>query len=59
MDPKEKEVLALLLEKKERKKQIKRRKCKVRDIVRKRDKCGIFTNPVNELKLGDREYYFK
>ena len=37
----------------------KKRKQWVRDIFTRRDELGEYSNLVQELRLGDREFYFK
>jgi len=63
MDSSEEEELVLLsvllVDEKSTKKQRKKRRFWVREIFRRRNDQGVFTNLVNELQFGDREYYFK
>ena len=44
---------------KKKKKNTKKRQFWVREIFRQREKQGVFSNFLCELKLGDRKYYFK
>lgn len=65
MDSSEEEELALLgfvliMNDDEKKKKLKRKhRFWVRDIYKKRKEQGIFSNLLRELRLGDREYFFK
>ena len=36
-----------------------KRKYWVRNIFQKQNELGTFSTLVNEMRLGDREYYFK
>lgn len=64
MDSSEEEELALLafdMIDNDRKKTKKRRKHRfwVRDIFKQREQQGVFSNLLRELRLGDRECFFK
>ena len=65
MDSSEEEELALLGiiliddEEKERKKKKRKHRFWVREIYRQREQQGVFSNLIRELRLGDREYFFK
>ena len=55
-------LLALALDalrRRRRKKNIKPRRFWIRDIFRRRKTSGEFHNLVRELRLGDRELYFR
>ena len=49
----------ILLDDEKKKKNTKKRQFWVREIFRQREKQGVFSNFLCELKLGDRKYYFK
>ena len=62
MDSLEEEELALLgfpLIMDDDGKKKKKRKFWVREIYKKREEQGVFSNLLRELRLDDREYFFK
>ena len=52
-------ALVIILRRRRRKKNIKPRRFWIRDIFRRRKTSGEFHNLVRELRLGDRELYFR
>ena len=53
-------VLILLKQKRKKKKKIsKSRRFWVREIFKKRNQHGLYNNLIQELRFGDREFYFK
>ena len=62
MDSSEEEIALLsviLFNNKNRRKQTKKRRFRVRQIFQRREEHGVFSNLVTELQFGDRKYYFK
>ena len=61
MDSEEEEValLCLLICDYGKRREKRKRKYWVKNIFRKRNELGAFSTLVNEMRLGDREYYFK
>ena len=63
MDSSEEEELALLgfalIMNDGKKKKKREHRFWVRDIYKKREEQGVFSNLLRELRLGDREYFFK
>ena len=64
MDSSEEEELsllgfALIMNDDGKKKKKREHRFWVRDIYKKREEQGVFSNLLRELRLGDREYFFK
>ena len=64
MDSSEEEELALLwftliMNDDEKNKKKREHRFWVRDIYKKREEQGVFSNLVHELRLGDKKYFFK
>ena len=49
----------MLLDDGKKKKKCKKRRFWVRQIFKEREKQGVFSNLLRELRFGDREYFFK
>ena len=55
-------ILAFLIIRRRRRRRRERKKVKrvwVRDIYKTREELGIYHTLVQEMQLGDREFYFK
>ena len=63
MDSSEEEELALLgfalIMDDDRKKKKRKHRFWVREIYKKREEQGVFSNLLRELRLDDRDYFFK
>ena len=52
-------VVTLRRRRRQKKRDVKPKRFWVREIFRNRKRCGKFRNLVLELRLGDRELYFR
>ena len=52
-------VVTLRRRRRQKKRDVKPKRFWVREIFRNRKRCGEFHNLVRELRLGDRELYFR